>query len=221
VFTLYSDVDKEMVKNIREVLDLEHKLKEIQSSSPAVVSQQTMKGFIESADYIDHDLDIKIEKYEMREQYQVFIRKLADLSLKKESEKLSSMSILMIMMNTEGKLYEGCEAVMDILCQAAVKMSVESVVESWISVLEHHSSKTRDLKDETILTELVIAVNGPLVQHCNKVVESTMKTYWKKNKIKSLQDGHFVRKSNRIKPYFVSKAVDNLNSKAVKVPFMM
>ena len=54
---------------------------------------------------------------------------------------------------------------MDIVCQAATMKSVESVVVSLLSVLEHHSRKSRPLKAETIQGEMMVFVNGPLVSH--------------------------------------------------------
>ena len=41
-------------------------------------------------------------------------------------------------------------------------MSVEAVVESWVSIMEHHSSKRRPLAEESMVEEVVIAINGSL-----------------------------------------------------------
>ena len=218
---VYSDEDKQMVEQIRVLLELDTMVEKIKASSPAVVAQQTVKKFVKAAAKIDQDLDSKCDQDELKAQYQLFIRKLAEVSEEKYSDKFSSMDIMKKMLATDGKKYEGCEMVIDLLCQAAVIKSVESVVESWISVLEHHSSKTRDLNDETIQTELVIAVNGPAIQHCDKVVETTMRAYWRMTNRKSFLEGHFVRKSEKIKNYLVSKAVDSLNSDPIKTPFMV
>ena len=85
-------------------------------------------------------------------------------------------------MNTEEKRWRECEGTMDILCKAATMKSVESVVESWFLVLEHHSSKSRPIKAETDKSEMMISVNGPQVQHFSRVVEESMKLYWSKVK---------------------------------------
>ena len=137
-----------------------------------------------------------------------------------KSEDLSSMDILVLMLNTEANRFNGCEPILDILCQAAIMKSVESVAESWISVLERHSSKIRNLSDDSIQAETTISVNGPLVQHCDSVVKGTMTTYWRRMKIGSLQSGHFVRRSNNVMQYVTSKSVDRLNDAKVKTPFM-
>ena len=101
------------------------------------------------------------------------------------------MDIMISLLDSKNKLYEGCEAVMEILTQASVMKTVESVVESWISVLEHHSSKTRDLSSTAVQNKLMIAINGPLSQHSRSIVEESMRVYWSKLKSKKLRSGHF------------------------------
>ena len=136
--------------------------------------------------------------------------KLASVTLLPDSEDFSSMELMVEVMNTEGKFYKGCEPVVGILVQAAAMKSVESVVESWISVLEHHSNKSRNLSADMIQTEMSIAINGPAVQHSEGIVQESMRRYW--GGTRNLKDGHFTRKSQNIKSYMVSEAVDSLNN---------
>ena len=131
------------------------------------------------------------------------------------------MGIIVIMMNSKNERYVGVEAVMDIICRACCMKSVESVVESWISVLEHHSSKVRNLKEESILTELMVAVNGPPVHHCESLVRDSMQVYWRKPARAKDLNGHFVRRSRNIKTWLVSKAVDNFNEMVPDTPFLV
>ena len=125
------------------------------------------------------------------------------------------------LMKTEDKLYQGCEAVINILTQAATIKTVESVVESWISVLEHHANKSRALKSESIHNEMMVAINGPLLQHSQGVVSETMKAYWGQLKKESLRKGHFTRRGDNIKSWLVSSAVDAINKVPIKNNFMM
>ena len=216
---VYSQEDRKVIKNVREVLDLEGLLQLTKEMSPAVVSQRKVGKFIEAAKELDEDFNVKYEKQEFRYQYRDFVDQIAKLGKEENSEKLSSIEIMVKMMSTKCRKWRGCEAIMDILCQAAVKKTVEAVVESWVSVLEHHSSKTRNLKAETIQSEMMVAVNGPLVQHSMGVVEESMKVYWGRLK-NNLSDGHFTRRSNKVKSFTVSKSVDSLNSVPVKTPFV-
>ena len=89
----------------------------------------------------------RCDEFEWRAQFRLFceaIEKVEDLKKVSEGE-LTSMEVLRMLLATQNELYKGCEAVIDILIQAALSISVESIVESWISVIEHHSSKSRPL----------------------------------------------------------------------------
>ena len=216
--TVYSKEDREMLDRIRVVLSVERLLLLTVDMSTAVVAQREVTKFIEAAEFIDQEFEAKYEKAEVRNQFKTFVEKPAAIGKMKNSEKLSSLEIIVMMMNTEAKRWWGCEAVMDIICQAATMKSVESVVESWVSVLEHHASKTRNIKADTIQEEMMISLNGPLIQHSKGEVEETMKAYW--GKLKTLKDGHFTRRCERVKSFIVSKSVDSLNSQPVKTPFI-
>jgi hypothetical protein len=217
---VYDENDLKMLKHIRVVLDLEYKLKMVMEQGPIGASQQSIAKFYESAQYIDHTLDTKCNRDEFRLQYQLHLRKLQEIGSMKDSSKLSSMQIMILLMNTEAERYLGTEAVMDILTKACVMKTNESIVESWISVLEHHSSKVRNLKQDSIQTEMMIAINGPDLQHADNLILEAMQGYWRRAKSEKSWNGHFIRRSRDIKTWFVSKAVDSLNSKPVLTPFM-
>jgi hypothetical protein len=59
---------------------------------------------------------------------------------------------------------------------ASVKVFVESVIESLISVYEFHFNKSRTVKEDT--GEAEIAVNGPTIAHCDPIVRQAMDQYW-------------------------------------------
>ena len=149
------------------------------------------------------------------------IEKVEDLKKVTEGE-LTSMEVLQMLLATQNELYKGCEAVIDILVQAALSISVESIVESWISVIEHHSSKSRPLSNDALDAEMMIALNGPSIVHCSGIVKVSMSAYWKQFQNANLHGGHFCRRgTGAIKLYKVSKAVDELNSEPVKYKFML
>ena len=218
---VYSSEDRLMLENILKVLDLERILQLTKERTTAVVVQQEVSKFIGASEFIDQDYEVKYEEVEMRTQYRDFVEKVTKIGKQKDSEKLSSLEVMVILMNTNRQLWKGCEAVMDILCQAATMKSVEAVVESWVSVLEHHSSKSRPLTAETIQSEMMISINGPLIQHSPSLVEDSMKLYWGRLKTNSLQSAHFTRRQGKVKVFTVSKSVDGLNSQEVKTPFML
>ena len=57
---------------------------------------------------------------------------------------------------------------------AAIKVSVESVVESLVSRYESHFTKNRNLLEKNDLDDMNIAETG----QCHAVMEAAMKKYW-------------------------------------------
>ena len=61
---------------------------------------------------------------------------------------LSDMDLLEIFLQHENvHLYQDIETVMSVMVNAALLISVESIVESWISTMEHHSSQRGTMGD--------------------------------------------------------------------------
>ena len=60
---------------------------------------------------------------------------------------------------------------MRILKLFCLLISVESVVESGISVMEHHASQRRTLGEMLLHEGMLIAVNGSLLVHCDSIVK--------------------------------------------------
>ena len=216
---VYSEEDMSMVKDIRTVLDLKEKVQTVAVAGHVRAAQRSITKFMEAAQNIDPEMLEQCDMAEWREQYRTFYGKLGIINSLPGSENFSSMEVMVRLLNTEGELFRGCEAVIGILVQAAVMKSVESVVESWISVLEHHSSKSRPLSEDMIETEMSVAINGPTVQHSESVVAESMRMYWGGKK--KVKDGYFVRKSMNIKSYFVSKAVNKIQNTQKKNSLML
>ena len=135
--------------------------------------------------------------------------------------KFSSMDILRKFLHPDENLAKDIEAVISVTESAAVVTLVEAVVEGWISVVENHSSKTRGLGQTSLEDEVTIAINGPDIAHCDSVVREAGVEYWKESKDLKNRDGHYIRRSENIRSYLVSKSVDGLRNKEPKAPFMV
>ena len=57
--------------------------------------------------------------------------------------------------------------------------------------------------------------------NCDGVVEEAMQLYWSKSKLQNGTDGHFIRRSNKVKSWLVSKSVDKVNKVKPSLPFMV
>jgi hypothetical protein len=99
-------------------------------------------------------------------------------------------------------------------------MGLESVVETWVSVLEHHNKPWRSLTQSRLEGEGMVAINGPLEVHSNPVVQEALGIYWKKQKMMGNRGGHLVRRSSDIRSNVISEAVDSMVDQMPAMPFM-
>ena len=153
----------------------------------------------------------------MRRQYFDYCRVLSTLE-----RDLESMEIFRLLFDPKAELYKGIEGILSVVARAMVSMSVESVAEGWISILESHKSKERNRLENTSLEAVMtIAVNGPEAAKCNAIVEEARKIYWSKATRGEERDGHFIRRCSRVKNYTVSAVVDGLNNALPKRDFLV
>ena len=59
--------------------------------------------------------------------------------------------------------------------QAGLCSGLESIVESWVSKLELHSSKLRNISQERLEYEGMIAI-----VHCHVIIKEALSAYWSK-----------------------------------------
>ena len=182
---VYSAGDRVLIENIREVLDLKALFNQVVVMGHAATSALRTNSFLEAAEKLDPGMyDRCPDRTEWREQHQQFVRRFSEIARgRTDLDTISSMQILVLLLETEAKRYEGCQLIMHIVTRAATLKSVESVVESWISVLEAHSSKIRPLSEQGTQNEMMISVNGPLVQHCEAVADEAMDSYWRETQV--------------------------------------
>ena len=106
------------------------------------------------------------------------------------------------------------------MATAGLLMGLESIVETWVSIIESHSTKTRNLSQKRLEEEAMIAINGPEVVHCDEVVKEALAAYWADARRVGDRQGHWVRRSSHINAYTVSKSVDALVNQAPEAPIM-
>ena len=153
----------------------------------------------------------------MRGQYFDYCQVLSSLE-----EKLESMQIFRLLFDPKAELYKGIQGILRVVARAMVSMSVESVAEGWISILESHKTKARNSIGETALESLMaIAVNGPEPAKCNAIVKEAQVIYWSKATRAEEREGHYVRRWVRAKNYKVSAVVDRLNNVTTKRGFLV
>ena len=191
---VYDGVACYVINNVRTVLDLEKLDVTLHGRGTVVVLNNSFDKFYSASKDIDPALDTRIDKRDFRAEYKDYLRKMEELAGEERNRKLSSMDILEKLLDSKSKLYEGIETVMSILCRASLSMSVESVVESWVSIMEHLSSKRRPLGEVSMEEEVVIAINGPDVVNSEALVKESVRVLTKTDNI------HFVRSSSSVMP---------------------
>lgn len=211
---------KKMIEHTRTILDLKTLVGKLVSRSPPDLANTLYQGYRAASVVIEPNLFIEIvDEADYRIQYREYLKRLKLLVI--DEPKVKDLDSLAILTKIFADKYfsKNIEAIMAILARAMVTIGVESVVESWVSVMESHNSQKRSLGEKMIITETTISLNGPNPVNCDGVVAEAMKLYWRDCKLKNSSDGHFVRKAN-IKNWIVSKPVDRVNKVKVKFPFM-
>ena len=111
---------------------------------------------------------------------------------------------------------------MSVMVNATLLISVESIVESWISTMEHHSSQRRTMGEMLLHEEMVISVNGPKMVDCEAICQEALcDDFIDKLIPRKERAGHFVRRSENNENYSVSKNVDNFRKQQPKENIML
>ena len=90
---------------------------------------------------------------------------------------VSQMSSENLMKNLSNFVHKDVETVLGIIARAAVCTAVESIVESWVSIVEHHSPSTRVLSQDRLEDEAMVSINGPELPHADPVIKA-LRAYW-------------------------------------------
>ena len=86
---------------------------------------------------------------------------------------------LLKLLSSSPSLYEGIELVLRAAFEASIKLSVESVAESVISVYNLHNTKLRAINEETADDELFVVYNGPEIGEAEEVLSEALDLHFK------------------------------------------
>ena len=105
---------------------------------------------------------------------------------------------------------------MHVISAASVALSVESIVESVVSIYENRQTKSRTLGEDRANHEMQIGFNGPNLAKCDTILEKAMDSYFKAQK---QGKWHFTMNTNKIE-YSVTKVIDTKLAKPSKLSFL-
>ena len=207
----------ECIDTIRKICDVKTFAVQVKKYGAVQSSHRLGAEFLKASRQVTGTLD-DISDVEIRENFAKFLKVIEAKTKDRDESKLDSKSLIKLLLS-EHDLYSGVELTLHCIVTAAVKISVESVVESLVSRYETHFDKKRQLKEIHALEEMEIAENGPELVHADKILTKAMSEYWAENSV----DGkwHFCHKSNDIRTYSNnSKVVQKLLNTKPKFPFM-
>ena len=169
---VYQEKDLQVIKNTRVLLSAHSMMLSVESRGASTVSNLTWEKFLVSSVEVDPSLLQRISEEQLRVQYREYVRRLESIAKEPGRKELSDIQVLELFLDPANEnLYLDIEAVLSVMVRASLLISVESIVESWISFMEHHASQRRTLGERLLHEEMVIAINGPALVHCDSIVK--------------------------------------------------
>ena len=153
----------------------------------------------------------------LEDNYKKFVKVLKKHALNKDFENITNNDIIKDLLNTELNLFIGVEVTIQSICAAAVKLSVESDVESLVSRYEKHLKVDRQMEEENAEHEMEISENGPLLHHADNIIERAMNKYWRESSANGRW--HFVSRKGEL-GLNKSKVLRRLKKQKSKLAFM-
>ena len=85
---------------------------------------------------------------------------------------------------------------MNAIAVAVVKLSVESIAESYISIYNIHNSDIRAIKEETAKDEMMIHINGPAIGEADDTLKAALDKYFNGGQWHFSVEGNIFHSSN-------------------------
>ena len=125
-----------------------------------------------------------MERCEMENQFYKFTKRLEKVTqhMMYEQIEVADSKELIQTFGSSPDLYEGIELIMRATYEASIKVSVESVAESVISIYNLHNNKHRKISEETANDELFVAYNGPEIGEADEVLRKALNLHFSQTK---------------------------------------
>ena len=217
---VYNSEDVEVIEHSRKVTDLATLSLKIRSRSCVLVSLLEGPEFVKSSLALARSLRV-IDKEVLQDQFSAFAKKLEELTKdisEDDLKKMDSKDLIVKFFNSEAKLFCGIELILQAIAVASIKISVESVAESFISEYNRRNDKLRTLSEDAAEFEMEIAKNGPVMAECDSVVKEGLDLYFN-TKTKS-KKWNFITRSGAVDGQLVGKRVSKILSESFRLPFM-
>ena len=217
---VYDCEDVKVIEHSRTVADLSSLSLKIRNRSPVLISLLEGPAFVESSVALARSLRV-FDKDVILRQFAEFVKKLELITKDLSDEELKDMDskdLIVRFFNSEDRLFSGIELVMQAIAVACIKVSVESIAESFISEYNRRNDKLRTLSEDAAHFEMEIAKNGPVMAECDAVVRESLNLYFgSKSKSKKW---NFITKSGAVDGKLLGKRVSKILGQSSRFPFM-
>ena len=181
LYHVYREEDLTMIELTRPLTDFTSLAMRIKERSAPVINALESKQFSKCCQKVCRSVkDVTSE--ELENQFCRLTKRLSiltkDISIK-QLEEINSKDLIK-QISSSPTLYEGIELVLRATYEASIKLSVESVAESVISVYNLHNSKVRPISEETANDELFIAFNGPEMGEADETLKEALNLHFAK-----------------------------------------
>ena len=169
--------EKKVIEASRSVLDVHRTLDEMKkfNMSPVLYGSMNFENFKKAIKELNVKEVLTVTDDILLRQYKIFLSRLLKLDSKKDLE----FNLKRLFSSKENeKLYEDCELIMQVLSVAMLCNTVESYIESFVSVFECHFDSRRNLNEESMTNEFNIAINGPTLSKADGVLTKALNMYF-------------------------------------------
>lgn len=171
-----------MINNTREILDVPKILKMRENKmSPITYSTSNYPKFCAAVDALCIPSLHKIPESQIEKQYKRFLVKIYDMHkavTDYELVKIDPKEVFKRLFKTTDKEWEGIEIILAFAAVAAVKISCESIIESYVRKYEYCFAKRTNHSEEGTNDAFDIVMNGPNLTQCDKIVEEALDKYF-------------------------------------------
>ena len=192
----------------------------LKSRSSILVNHLEGPEFVKSSLVLARSLRL-MDKEVLLNQFSVFSRKLEEVTKDISEEnllKMESKDLIVRFFNSDAKLFCGIELILEAIAVASIKISVESVAESFISEYNRRNDKLRTLSEDAAEFEMEIAKNGPVMAECDSVVKEGLDLYFN-TKSKS-KKWNFITKPGAVDAHLLGKWVSKILGETSRLPFI-
>ena len=132
---MFDEDDVAMINKIECLANLKDTILKLKARGVTIVAATEGEKFVKNAKSLCHTIE-EISDNILKKQITLFLKKLLEMYNTKSQDEIKSIDVIKRFLGTNEKLYEGIEFIMHSISTACVAISVESIVESLVSIYE-------------------------------------------------------------------------------------